>query len=73
MLISPQNISKWGVKREYQNFVKDCNLIFLVTHDHMQNFKIVAYLLVACFWLVMMKNLLIIKASLATAEVSAGG
>ena len=42
----------------------------------MQNFKTVAYLLLGYFWLVKMKFkkiLLIIKASLATAEVSAGG
>ena len=43
----------------------------------MQNLKIVAYLLLGYFWLVQKKekekDLLIIKASLATAEVSAGG
>ena len=41
----------------------------------MQNFKIVAYLFLGYFWLVKMmikKILLIIKASLASAEVSAG-
>ena len=37
----------------------------------MQSFKIVAYLFLGYFWLVKMKILLIIKASLATAEVSA--
>ena len=38
----------------------------------MQSFKIVADLLLGYFWLVMIKKiLLIIKASLATAEVSA--
>jgi hypothetical protein len=31
---------------------KGCNLILLVTQDHMQNFKIVAYLLLGYFWLV---------------------
>jgi hypothetical protein len=45
----------------------------------MQSFKIVAYLLLGYFWLVKkkmkkkIKIVLIIKASLATAEVSAGG
>jgi hypothetical protein len=41
----------------------------------MQNYKIVAYLLLGYFWLVkkkMIKILLMIEASLATAEVSAG-
>ena len=44
----------------------------------MQNFKIIAYLLLGWFWLVKkkmikkIKILLIIKASLAIAEVSAG-
>ena len=63
------------MKGEYQIFFKDSNHILLVTQDHMQSFKIVAYLLLVYFWLVQKENekdLLIIKASLATAEVSAG-
>jgi hypothetical protein len=38
----------------------------------MQSFKIVAYLLLGYFWLVEGEDLLIIEASLASAEVSAG-
>ena len=33
-------------------FFKDSNHILLVTQDHMQSFKIVAYLLLGYFWLV---------------------
>ena len=47
---------------------------FLVIQEVMQNFKIVALLLLGYFWLVMKikKELLIIIATLATAEISAG-
>ena len=38
----------------------------------MQSFKIVAYLLLGYLWLVEEGGLLILKASLASAEVSAG-
>jgi hypothetical protein len=65
-----------GGEGRVSDFVKGCNLILLVTQDHMQSFKIVAYLFLGYFWLVkkmMIKTALIIKASLATAEVSAGG
>ena len=48
----------------------------MVIQEVMQNFKIVALLLLGYFWLVMKmkikKELLIIIATLATAEVSAG-
>jgi hypothetical protein len=46
----------------------------LVTLDHKQSFKIVAYLLLGYFWLVgeEEEELLILKASLALAKVSAG-
>jgi hypothetical protein len=39
----------------------------------MQNFKIVAYFLLRYFWLVEEDKIVDNKASLATAEVSAGG
>ena len=46
--------------------------ILLVTQDHMQSLKIVAYLLLGYFWLVEEEEeLLIIEESLASAEVSA--
>jgi hypothetical protein len=60
-----------GVKGVYQNVLKSSNHILLVTQDHMQSFKIVAYLLLGYCWLVE-GGLLILKASLASAEVSAG-
>ena len=56
----------------YPNFFFTPNLIFFVTRNAVQNFKIVAQLLLGLFWL-LKKILLIIVASLATAEVSAGG
>jgi hypothetical protein len=37
-----------GDERGYQNLFKDSNHILLVTQDHMQSFKIVAYLLLGC-------------------------
>ena len=36
----------------YQNLIKGSNHILLVTHDHMQSFKIVAYFHLGYFWLV---------------------
>jgi hypothetical protein len=40
------------VKGGYQNFFEGSNHILLETQDHMQSFKIVAYLLLGYFWLV---------------------
>ena len=37
-----------GGERGYQNLFNDSNHFFLVTQDHMPNFKIVAYLLLGC-------------------------
>ena len=57
-------------------FFLSSRLILLVIQEVMQNFKIVALLLLGYFWLVMkkikIKELLIIIATLATTEVSAG-
>ena len=61
------------MKGGYENFFKSSRLILLVIQEVMQNFKIVASLLLGYFWLVMIKKeLLIIIATLATTEVSAG-
>ena len=53
-------------------FFKSSMLILLVIQEVMQNLKIVALLLLGYFWLVITMELLIIIATLATAEVSAG-
>ena len=64
------------MKEGYKKFVFRSKLILLVIQEVMQNFKIVALLLLGYFWLVMkkikIKELLIIIATLATTEVSAG-
>jgi hypothetical protein len=60
------------VKGGYQIFFLGSNHILLVTQDHMESFKIVAYLLLGYFWLVGGGGLSILKVSLASAEVSAG-
>ena len=57
------------------DFFLSSRLILLVIQEVMQNFKIVALLLLGYFWLVIkmkFEELLIIIATVATAEVSAG-
>jgi hypothetical protein len=57
---------EWGVS----DFL-GCNLILLVTKDPMQNYKIIAYLLLGYFWLVGTEKILSkVKASLATTEAA---